>query len=253
MKVRHVDFYADEWLVGTAGLSLEERGLYVTICSLIYSQGGPIREDINELSHRCKCHPRTFAAVLKKLTEAGKVCRSDGELMVNRCRTELEKAANRTSKAREHGSKGGRPVKENSGITKPGGLSPGLDAEKLTTNLPTTNLPTKEEESSSPEIVVPFPAREEPKRYAYEGKVLKLTQKDFDGWRTAFHGVLDIAARLTPLDDGMSMEDPPPTLKQAFFRGSAWLSKLHEEAMRQKREQARPITERYPNEGVFRA
>jgi hypothetical protein len=45
MKVRRVDFYPDEWLAGTFNLAADERGVYVTICALIYSHCGPIKAD----------------------------------------------------------------------------------------------------------------------------------------------------------------------------------------------------------------
>jgi len=40
MKIRHVNWYPDDWLSGTYELSLDERGAYVTIVSMIYARGG---------------------------------------------------------------------------------------------------------------------------------------------------------------------------------------------------------------------
>ncbi len=138
-KPRRIDFYPDEWIAGTLGLNAEERGVYISICALIYSHDGPIPAD--GLHKLCGCHAATFKKVKSRLIEAGKISANDGQIIVKRCANELEKAHKRLGKASENGSKGGRPSKEINAIEKP----PGSSDEKLAGapfNLqpPTTNL-----------------------------------------------------------------------------------------------------------------
>src|SRR5215472_10665511 len=99
MKVRRVDFYPDDWLVGTLHLSIEDRGGYITICSLIYSHGGPIPDDDRWLAAKSGLHRRTIRAAVSSLVRQGKVVSTtlDGRpsLMVNRCRAELDRALSR--------------------------------------------------------------------------------------------------------------------------------------------------------------
>jgi uncharacterized protein YdaU (DUF1376 family) len=90
MKSRHINFYPDEWLAGTVGLSLEEEGLYIRICALIYSQGGPIRPAL--LLGRGQ-HRKTLERLLQKLLEKQKVSENfDGKINQKRCIIELKNA-----------------------------------------------------------------------------------------------------------------------------------------------------------------
>jgi hypothetical protein len=130
-KVRQIGFSPDEYLAGTMGMTHAERGLYWQVCTVIYSSGRGIHESDERLFRSSPDNPRTTRALLENLIRRGKIERSsDGELMVKRCRKELESAANRMRTASENGSKGGRPRKtfaEDQGDVEPEALS----AEKL--------------------------------------------------------------------------------------------------------------------------
>ncbi len=122
LKVRRVDWYFDEWIAGTARLDAVERGIYVTICNMIYSQGGPI--DLDGLAKLCGCHGSTFKRALNRLQTLGKIISNDSQIMVKRCAKELEKARIRLANARENGGKGGRPPKKINELEKPTGYFP---------------------------------------------------------------------------------------------------------------------------------
>lgn len=142
MKIRRIDFSPDEFIAGiTALMRPEDLGVYWLICSLIYSRGEAIDDDPEWLAGIFKkTNPRTVRAALDRLVALEKVQQSDGQLMVNRCRIELEASANRVRTAAENGAKGGRPSKYSSGLTKPAGLS----AQKLTTNHQPSTINGKE-------------------------------------------------------------------------------------------------------------
>lgn len=131
-KIRRIDYSPDEMIAGIAGqLDALDFGVYWMICTLIYSRGGPIRDDEKWISRVFRnTNPRTVRASIERLVATSKVVRKDGELMVNRCRTEIESSLNRVRKAAENGSKGGRPSNKNNDIPEPGGFSD----EKLTIN-----------------------------------------------------------------------------------------------------------------------
>jgi uncharacterized protein YdaU (DUF1376 family) len=125
LKIRRVDWYFDEWLAGTARLDAVERGVYVTICNLIYSHGGPIESE--GLASLCGCHGNSFRRAMDRLKKLGKIIENGSEISVKRCGKEIEKARIRLGKAKENGRKsGGRPNKIN-GVAKP----PGYCQEKL--------------------------------------------------------------------------------------------------------------------------
>lgn len=141
-KVRHVDFYPDEWLAGAATLKAAERGCYITICALIYSNGGPIDDDAEELSDRCKLTETKWLAVRETLIRKRKISIVSGKIENNRCKTELEKAQNRTKTAKENGSKPKKPAQNQPPVLNEIndiGEAGASGAEELTTNLPTTN------------------------------------------------------------------------------------------------------------------
>jgi uncharacterized protein YdaU (DUF1376 family) len=129
-RIHHVDWYADEWLAGTARLDATERGVYDTIINLIYSRGGPISNDRRELARLCNIHGNTLLRVLRHLTDLGKILDSGSEIFVKRCGNELEKARIRARKAWENGEKGGRPSKKIKDVAK----AAGCFSENLTTN-----------------------------------------------------------------------------------------------------------------------
>ncbi len=146
-KPRRIDFYADEWIAGTQNLTAEERGVYISICALIYSHDGPI--PLAGLHKLCGCRADAFRRVKNRLIEAGKVFENHEEISVKRCENELEKAHKRLEKSSENGSKGGRPSKHINGIGKPGG-SPGGKLAGASFNLQptTTNHQPKESHSN---------------------------------------------------------------------------------------------------------
>ena len=118
-KIRYVDFYADEWLVGTMGLSVVDVGVYIQACALIYSRGGPIEKD--DLRRFVVCHGRTFEAALRHLADAGKLTVSGSKISSNRCQNTLETSLKRVQKWAENGAKGGRPRNNINDLPKPNG------------------------------------------------------------------------------------------------------------------------------------
>lgn len=111
MKVQRVDFSASDWLGGTIGLSIAERGVYVTACALIYTQGGAIfRAD---LRRACPGEGRAFSRAVNRLIETGKLVMVDGRMDQKRCEIELERAKKRIENATKNGHLGGRPASKN--------------------------------------------------------------------------------------------------------------------------------------------
>ena len=131
-KIRHIDFYPDEYIAGVSGqLTPEQSGVYWMICSLIYSKSAPIDDDPKWLGNiMAGAHPRTIRKLLEELESRGKIQRKDGVIWVERCANEIDKTDERIAKAQANGKLGGRPSNKNKDLTK----SEGLFNEKLTTN-----------------------------------------------------------------------------------------------------------------------
>jgi uncharacterized protein YdaU (DUF1376 family) len=112
MKIRRIDFYPDDWIAGTIGLTDAERGVYIQVLMGIYSHGGPIH--IDDAKALCG---RQFAHSIETLIRRSKLTLTEQQLDSKRAATELLRSTNRTLTSQQNGSKGGRP----NGLAKPDG------------------------------------------------------------------------------------------------------------------------------------
>lgn len=128
MKVRRVNWWPDEWIAGTVGMSLEEEGLFCRMVQRYYSHGGPLPADPVELAKLCGVRAQLVRRLLPKLRE--KFEESGGKLRSNRCESELKLAENRMETARFNGSQS----RKNKEIAEAGAFSPSKQNEKLPTN-----------------------------------------------------------------------------------------------------------------------
>lgn len=138
MKVRRLDYYPDEYIVGVSRMTFEHQGVYWMICSLIMSHGGPIENDPKWIGKLGSMGVARCRNIISDLIAHGKLVENCGKIGQKRAESELKYAQKRIETAHKNGSKGGRPPSENNDLAEPGGFSD----EKLTTNyqLPTTNL-----------------------------------------------------------------------------------------------------------------
>src|SRR5438270_6765413 len=105
MKVRYLEHHPDEWLVGVAGLTPEQNGIYRTICDLIASTGGPIPIDDERLFRLIKATRSRIKRVISELESAQKLVRIGAKLSQNRVISELKRAENRSKTGRDLASK----------------------------------------------------------------------------------------------------------------------------------------------------
>lgn len=157
-KPRRIDFSADNLIAGVSGqLDLEEFAVYWMVCTLIYSRGGPIPNDPSWIAGIFRAtNPRTIRAALERLEARSKIERTESELMVNRCRTELEAASKRIRTYTENGSNGGRPVNGNRHLDKPSGSTAQNLPAPSPSLPPSPSIPKKESHPSgepNPQLV----------------------------------------------------------------------------------------------------
>lgn len=99
-KVRHVDFYPDEFMTGVSGvLTAEQIGVYWVVCSLVMSQGGPIDENYQRLGMICCIQKAKAKRIVASLLECGKLTKSDGKLSQDRAEFEVKRAGNRIERS----------------------------------------------------------------------------------------------------------------------------------------------------------
>lgn len=105
--------FPDNFIAGTAGLTLEEKGAYSLVLDLIYVRGGPIPDEPRYIAGVCNCSVRKWTAIRARLIELGKITVIDGHLMNARAEKELENAAKDARELAENGAKGGNKTAEN--------------------------------------------------------------------------------------------------------------------------------------------
>lgn len=102
-----------DFIHGTFGLTLEEKGAYSLCLDLIYEHDGPIPDDARWLAGICGVSVRKWNALRNRLIETGKLVVKDGGLANARALFEIEKAAKTQRNLVESGAKGGRVRVEN--------------------------------------------------------------------------------------------------------------------------------------------
>ncbi len=66
--------------------------------------------------------------------------------------------------------------------------------------------------------------------YAFEGRVIRLAQADFDSWRAAYHGIPDLVAELTSIDAWFGGRDEAAQ-KSWFHQTPKMLNRAHQAAL----------------------
>lgn len=107
--------FPDNFIGGTVGLSLEEKGAYSLILDLMYVRGGPIPDEPRYIAGVCNCSVRKWRAIRARLLEVGKIIVADGHLMNARAQNEIAKADEQAEKYAENGAKGGQKSAQNRG------------------------------------------------------------------------------------------------------------------------------------------
>lgn len=121
--------------------------------------------------------------------------------------------------ARENGKFGGNP-----NLTK--------QTEISSSDNPPDNPEVK---THKPEARIHKPERK--KNYAFEGRVVRVTQADFDRWRRSYSKIPDLTAELQAADDYYAPRDVRG--RDLFFAVSAWLKRANEAAVTRKKEASR--------------
>lgn len=110
--------FPDNFIAGTVGLTLEEKGAFSLLLDLIYVRGGPVPDEPRYIAGVCNCSVRKWNAIRQRLLELGKIVVVDGCLMNSRAEKELENAAKTAEELAENGAKGGFKSAENKAMAK---------------------------------------------------------------------------------------------------------------------------------------
>jgi len=117
--------FPDNFIAGTVGLTLEEKGAYSLVLDLMYVRGGPVPDEPRYIAGVCNCSVRKWNAIREKLIGLGKIHVVDGFLTNERAEKEIEISLKDAQERAENGAKGGNKsaetraaVSKNKGLAK---------------------------------------------------------------------------------------------------------------------------------------
>jgi len=96
--------FPSDFVAGTLGLSLEEKGAYSLLIDLMHDRGGPLDKDLKALSIAFGCSPPRVERILAALLAKGKLIETaEGRLSNPRVEHDLQAAAVLREKQRQNG------------------------------------------------------------------------------------------------------------------------------------------------------
>lgn len=95
-----IKFFPSDFLAGVSGLSPAERGVYITILSLIWDNDGPITMDEGRLARRCGGPKATVKKIVDTLIDEGKLTRTSEGLTNRRAENALSDRQSRVKNAK---------------------------------------------------------------------------------------------------------------------------------------------------------
>jgi len=191
--------YPSDFIAGTIGLSVEEKGAYAICLDLIYDRGRPIPDDARWIAGACGCSIRKWNTLRSRLIEAGKLVDLGGHLTNSRAEKEIENSAKISRKLSENGAKGGRKTPENQPRFNKNNALPEAGL-KHRAHKPEARVQNPEEETSTlrfdvcaePEKSAPPLLPEEPPAIelpAVSGDPVPITEDEVSEWQKSFPAV----------------------------------------------------------------
>jgi len=113
MSGRWIKFFPTDWLHGTRMLTPVERGVYITLISMMYDNEGPIPNNPKLLARECGMRVDGFVKVLADLVEMGKLECSQDTIINAKTSVILQSLRDRSEKARKGGLAKAAKDKEN--------------------------------------------------------------------------------------------------------------------------------------------
>ena len=235
MKFFPQDWRADEKL---RMCSLAARGLWIEMLAIMhrserYGQlliSGRVPTDA-QLAVQVGAPTDQVTELLAELETADVFSRAASGAIYSRRMTRDQKKA---ETARKNGKKGGNPKlgnkRENSG------------SDNLLDNLPDKGGVKPQRPEARDQSKPPTPLATDPgggRKYVFEGRTIRLNQRDFDQWKASYHAIPDLRAELQGVDDWLNGPNASEATRKSWFNAvSRMLGRKHEERLAVKREQS---------------
>jgi len=94
----YIRFFGDDWLSGTQSLTLEERGVLITLVAMTATAGEAPAYDVDRLARRLGCTRAKTIRLMDALVSVGKITIKDGRIYQPRALKETKKAQENSEK-----------------------------------------------------------------------------------------------------------------------------------------------------------
>ncbi len=214
--------YVGDYLADTQRLTTEQHGAYLLLIFDYWRNGSPPDDDavLAQIVKMERAKWRKTRPVIERLFQV-----VAGEWKHKRIEAERGKAGDITDKRRAAANARWEREKGKTGDANADANASVLDVQMALPSQPQSQ-PQLEEGSQLEKIPLPHGA------LAFSGRVIRLNRRDFDQWAKAYHGIPDLAAELTALDDWLRESDDPKLPKRWFQVVSGALAKKHQAAVR---------------------
>lgn len=105
--------YGSDFITGTIGMTLEEKGAYSILLDLIYDRQGPVPDEPRTIAGICGCSVRKWNTIRARLIDLGKIYAHDGMISNKRADKEVKKGAKERRERSESGVKGAQKREKN--------------------------------------------------------------------------------------------------------------------------------------------
>lgn len=218
MKRRWYRRCGADFIHGTMSLTLEEKGAYSLCLDLVYDRGGPIPDDERWLAGICNVSTRKWRSLRQRLIDLGKLAQIDGCLTNSRAELEIVSLETQARKLAESGAKGGRTRAENAATSNENNDLGQATLKHLRED--------KIREEKKEEVGADAPSG----GFAFRGRTIRLTRKDFDKWRMTYHSIPDLKAELASIDAWL--QSVPEQQGRWFHSVQKMLNKKHQEILK---------------------
>lgn len=209
--------HPDDILSGTRSLTPEQRGIYNDLIDLFIARDGDLPDDDRKRARDTAVDPRLYRRLKRELLDAGKIEIRDGVIFPTAALKTLRACLSKSEMARKAAharweKRGIAPLEkadlgDSYAIAKPQLSSSKSFATDLThgeTTKPAMRTHEKRICQPEPEKKEREEGADAPRRYAFEGRVIRLKSDNLETWRENFKNIPNIEAELTSYDAFLS-------------------------------------------------
>ncbi len=219
--------FVDDFEAATVHLSLAEDGAYNRLMRLIWrSSLCSVPNDPDWIRRRMRASQDEYDSVIEPVIAEFFYVKKD-RLFQKRLLKEREFISKKIIAGKKGGDANALNYKDQNGVSASSLL--GSERERIGKPQPNPTQLESGTENIITDIPAPAPPRGGSGKYAFEGRIIRLNQKDFDKWVEVYRNIPDLRSELAALDDWCAANWDEKQIKKWFPAVSAMLRNKHQE------------------------